>query len=61
MLENCSRCNKKAEKAELVNRLCKRCQDVLEFGYQSFPAYRLGEKKQISASLNFAEPRLVLK
>jgi hypothetical protein len=60
MLENCSRCNYKVERTELANHLCKRCQDILEFGYQSFPAYRLEEKEQTSAKLNFTEQILVL-
>jgi hypothetical protein len=44
MKSNCSRCNNGVDKIELTNQLCKRCQDILEFGYQSFPAYALEEK-----------------
>jgi hypothetical protein len=28
--------------------LCERCQDIVEFGYHSFPAYHLDEKQKIS-------------
>lgn len=60
MIWNCSRCNNKVEKTELINHLCKRCQDVLEFGYHSFPAYRLEEIEQVSTNLYFTEKRLVV-
>jgi hypothetical protein len=40
---NCERCNKQVPKIEIANKLCSRCQDILEFGYQSFPSYKLAE------------------
>lgn len=41
----CSRCNKEIIEVDEENKICKRYQDVVEFGYPSFPPYRLKEEK----------------
>jgi hypothetical protein len=41
----CQRCYKKIQELAKENVLCNRCEDILEFGYPSFPSYRLEEYK----------------
>lgn len=44
----CQRCHRELKEqetstSERENTLCHRCQDMLEFGYPSFPFYKLSE------------------
>lgn len=41
----CVRCSKKVPNGILHNKMCKRCADVVEFGYPSFPSYKLEDAK----------------
>jgi hypothetical protein len=41
----CARCNKQVKMVNKEHNLCDRCQDVIEFGYPSFPPYKLEEEK----------------
>ncbi|GED17895.1 hypothetical protein D1872_245940 [compost metagenome] len=45
-IHRCSRCNKEVIKMSLVKGMCYRCCDIIEFGYPSFPAYKLEENLQ---------------
>jgi hypothetical protein len=40
----CQRCHRELTENEKSETLCCRCQDVLEFGYPSFPFYQLEEE-----------------
>ncbi len=40
----CGLCLKESSSVEDLEEICNSCLDLLEFGYPSFPAYRLEEE-----------------
>lgn len=49
MKVECPLCHnqQRTAKAELMGGICETCGDIVEFGYLSFPAYRLEEKEPV--------------
>lgn len=47
-LRTCGICENEMNEANVDAPVCNECMDVLEFGYPSFPAYRLAESDRLN-------------
>lgn len=47
-LRTCGICENEMNEANVDAPVCYECMDVLEFGYPSFPAYRLAESVELN-------------
>lgn len=62
MEQRCPRCNQPVKEIDSGKNVCGRCQDIMEFGYPSFAAYRLkdthkqGSTKRMDISEGWSLP-----